>query len=580
MRRRLPLVAVAVVIAAAMSGCVTMPDSGPVVQTGSQGAVTSDRGFSYDPRPPKPGASQPEVVRGFLDAMRAAPIQTRTAKEFLTTDAAAAWTPHHQTVTYASPPTPRETDEGIAVRLDDPNRLDSRGAWRGSLPRGQRTITFPMTLEDGEWRIDAAPNALIVPEDWFQLYYRQVSVYYFDPTASILEPEPVFVPRGEQLATALTQALLPGPGPGLANVAQSFVPPGLDVAVGVSVSADGVADLLLTGDAGPLTPKTTELMMAQLAWTLRQEPDIKSVRVSIGDQPVPLPGGVSSYRVDGGAEYDPAGFQASPLLYGVRRSRLVSGTATGMVPVDGPFGTPVPGLDAVSVSVDGGSVAGVTGGGTSVRVGPLAARDRGQVRPVLAGTRLLRPTWDFAGRLWLVDRAAGRARVSYVARGAATPVTVPGVTGEDVRMFLVSRDGTRLVAVVHRPAGDVLVISRIQHNGAGRVLGATRAEQIDPAGDADVPIRGITWRTSASIAVLRPLTPSLSGVGVASVDGSPPSPETPSIAVDGRVRSLAGSPVPSESVYGVRRRALVDISSSERRVTPLERGTTSVVYAG
>ena len=81
--------------------------------------------------------------------------------------------------------------------------------------------------EDGEWRIAEAPDALIVPETWFDdSASAQVSLYFFDPTARILVPEPVFVPRGEQLAISLIQALLPGPGAELAGSSRSFIPPG------------------------------------------------------------------------------------------------------------------------------------------------------------------------------------------------------------------------------------------------------------------------------------------------------------------------------------------------------------------
>ena len=29
-------------------------------------------------------------------------------------------------------------------------------------------MTFDLTTEDGEWRIDGLPDALIVPETWFE----------------------------------------------------------------------------------------------------------------------------------------------------------------------------------------------------------------------------------------------------------------------------------------------------------------------------------------------------------------------------------------------------------------------------
>lgn len=581
MSRRTPLVLAAVLLVAAVSGCVRLPDSGPVVESRSDGDVSSDTGVSFDPRPPQQGATRVEIVRQFLIAMQAVPISTKVARKFLTADAAASWDPRQQTVTYDVSPTPREISGGIAITLGAAEHLDSRGAWRGDLPRAQREVTFPMTLEDGEWRIDGLPDALIVPRDWFQQYYRQVSLYFFDPTASILVPEPVFVPRGDQLASALTQALLLGPSPGLERVAQSFIPPGLEVAVGVTVSTDGVADILLSGDVGPLSADTTQRMLAQLAWTLRQEPAVESIRLSVNGDPVPLPGGVSSYRVDGGAQFDPAGFQASPLLYGLRRGGVVSGTSTDLAPVDGPLGARGLGLRSIGVSLDASTVAGIGAGGTAVLVGGLGVGVDTQVQTLVSGGQdFLKPAWDFSGRMWLVDRTGRGARVSYVQGTTVRPLRVPGLSGRQVRMFLVSRDGSRLVAVVRRPAGDTLVVSRIQHGGTGRVLGATRATRIGSE-EVALPIRAIAWRTPTSVAVLSPpVTTSLASVGVTSVDGSPSSQEPSSVTMEGRLVGLAGSPAGDEPVYGLTRDGLVDITSADQRLTPLAKGVTELVYVG
>jgi hypothetical protein len=573
---------VVLLAALAASGCVGVPEDGPVVETRSQGDLSSGAGVYIDPKPPQDGDSRSDVVEGFINAMTATPINTRRAREFLTEDADAAWDPQKQTITYAVPPSPRESEGGVSVTLTEPDVLDSRGAWQGPLPASERTITFPMSNEDGQWRIDSAPDALIVPEAWFELNFQPESLYFFEPTASMLVPEPVYVPSGQALATTLTRGLLMGPGEGLARVTKSFVPRGLKVSVGVAVSDDGVADIPLTGDAGPLTTQAIDLMMAQFAWTLRQEPAIEGIRVSINGTPVPLPGGVSSYRVDGGAEYDPSGFQASPLLYGLRDGLLVSGTASALGAVNGPFGNDDLGVRSIGVDLEASQVAGVGGSGTTVLVGPLAEADDGRVHPVVTdATDLLPPAWDFADRIWLVDRSPRGARVSYVEGGRATTLRVPGITDERVRSFLVSRDGTRLIALVREDSGaDLLVVSRIEHGSAGRVVGATRAQRISPVGEAQLPVRAIAWRTPTSIAVLSPFTPSIAQVQLVSVDGSPVRDDNSSSTVEGELRALAGSPAPGERLYGVAPDALVDLSSSERRVTALGDGVTQVVYVG
>ena len=279
----------------------------------------------------------------------------------------------------------------------------------------------------GQWRIARAPNALIVPEAWFEQRFRQVSLYYFDPTAP--DPGPGAGVRAPRRAAGhdADQGAAAGPRtPTCGASTRSFIPPGLGVGLSVPVSADGVADIALKGDAGQQTPQAIELMLAQLAWTLRQEPSIRALRVSIGGQQLQLPGGVSAVGVDQGAEFDPTGARASSLLYGLRRGRLVAGPPESLRAVNGPLGLTDYGLASVAVNLTADLAAGVSGE-RQRRAARRRCAARSPVRQVLSGADdLLPPAWDVADRLWLVDRAGGagpgsptsRATRSTVLRGA------------------------------------------------------------------------------------------------------------------------------------------------------------------
>ena len=578
-RRRLAGVA-ALVAALLVSGCVRMPEDGPVVETRSGGNLNGDPGIFIDPKPPRRGDSAPDIVKGFLDAMTATPIQTNVAKQFLAGEAQASWNPQLETITYADASPPRGGTR-VSVTLTGADLLDARGAWKGPLPRADRVVEFPMTVENGEFRIAAAPDALIVPESWFEQRFRQVSLYFFDPTAQVLVPEPVFVPRGEQLATALIKGLLRGPSPELRRVSRSFIPPGLTFGLSVPVSADGVADISLKGDAGQQTPQAIELMLGQLAWTLHQEPAIKALRVSIGGQQIQLPGGVSEVSVNQGSEYDPTGFQASSLLYGLRDGLLVSGSPDALEEVAGPRGPDEFGVESIGVNLNATRVAGVSGSGRSVLVAPVRGPVAEGVDTVVSdATDLLRPAWDFSDRLWLADRAPDGGRISYVEGTRLRALDVPGVTGRDLRRFLVSRDGSRLVAVVRRPSGDRLLVSRILHDDQGHVLRATRAERISWQGGGRLRIRDIAWHTPTTVAVLHVLTDELSQVRTISVDGSPPGLDSLSTTLRGRVQGLVGSPVEAEGLYAATRSTLIDLSSSTSGNAALDPRVTTLGYVG
>nr|WP_246298698.1 LpqB family beta-propeller domain-containing protein [Nocardioides panaciterrulae] len=436
-------------------------------------------------------------------------------------------------------------------------------------------------MENGEYRIEDAPNALIVPETWFEQRFREVSLYFFDPTATILVPEPVFVPRGDQLTTALVKGLLRGPGTELDRVSRSFIPPGLDYGVSVTVSDAGVADISLKGDVSPENSQAVDLMMAQFAWTLRQDPAVRAFQVTVGGQQIQLPGGVSEVSVEEGAAYDPTGFRSSSLLYGLRDGLLVSGTASGLDPVDGPLGQDREGIRSLAVNLDATRAAGVTDDGSAVVVAPVHAPGT-EVRQEASGASdLLRPAWDFADRLWLVDRTPGGARISYVWHDRLTALQVSGITGRQVRGFLVSRDGSRLVAVVHRGrAGDAIMVSRIKHDDQGRVLGAERAQRLVWEGSGRLRIRDLAWRTTTSIAVLNLVGDQLAQVRALPLDGSPPAIGSLSTTLPGNIEGLVGSPAPSEDLYARTRSSLRDLSSSGSGLQNLESGTTALGYVG
>lgn len=579
MTRRLSVAALAAALVLPLSACISMPESGPVVETRSEGSPDDQAGTFIDAKPPQQGDSATDIVTGFLEAMTATPIDLNVAREFLTRDAEAAWDPDARTITYAEVIGPLGSGT-LTVDLAGAEHLDRRGAFLGPLPRDERTLTFPVRRDNGQWRIADAPDALVVPETWFELVFSHLSLFFFDPSAQILVPEPVFVPFGEQqLATELTRALLRGPSRRLDDVSRSFFPPGLDVFGAVPVSEDGVADLTLRGFTGELAPQASQLMLAQLAWTLRQDPSIAAFRVSIGGQQVTLPGGVSEFSVDDGLAYDPTGLQASSLLFGLRDGRLVSGPPGELAEVSGPMGNEVQGVRSVAVNLNATVVAGVASRGdrlllTTVRGGAEAVEEE-----VSGAENLLRPAWDFADRLWMVDNRETGARVSYLGRRGPVSLRVRGITGRDVRRFLVSRDGSRLVAVVHRAGGDRLMVSRIQHDGNGRVIDATRAQEIAWEGESGLRIRDIGWSSPSSLAVLHRVASELFELRTLAVDGAPSGVDDLLTTLPGRMLGLATSPVAEETLYAVTNTSLLD-PRGDAAQAGLDAGTTLVGYVG
>lgn len=582
---RLPRLLLVLLVALVLPGCVRMPTNGPVAVSDGAGEAETLPGTYFDPQPPQPGQSADQVVAGFLEAMKAVPIRTSVAAQFLSERAQAGWSPEEATITYA--------DVGetagellVSVPLTTINRYDEVGAWQSR--RGDLALELSLVQEDGEWRIDQVPDALVVPESWFQDWYRRVSLYFFDPTARILVPEPVFVPEGEQLATSLVRGLFAQRPRGTGAATRTFFPPQLGAPLSVPITPSGVAEVSLAvqggsegteGDASAIDDLTTERMLTQLAWTLQQDLRLRALRLSVEETSLPLPGGLPEVSLGFGSAYDPNGDLATADLFGLRRGRLVRGPVTDLRATPGPMGAQRLGVRSVSVSLGGTTAAGVSGDGTAILVAPVDDPDGSAVQVVSEAQDLLEPAWDFADRLWLVDRHRGRARVIVVVDGKASAVQVPGVSGRDVTGFLVSRDGTRLVTVVRGRRGDRLQVSRIVHDENGRVRQATPARRIGHAEPERV--RDLGWRTPTSVSILSGVTDELSQVRTVPVEGAPGELATQGTSrLRGRARTLVSTPVTGASAYLVVGGALADLSQPERDLSAVRASLTSLTYAG
>jgi hypothetical protein len=581
-RRTLWTVAATTLAACLLAGCVSLPDEGPVVQTQTSGSGAQTDAMNINPRGPVPGQSPSEVVKGFFDAMQATPIRTTVARQFLTRRARDTWTPG-ETITYANAALPDGLNP-VSVTLAGADLLDARGAWLGPLPATKSRFSIPLVQENGAWRISNPPDALIVPESWFEQRFRQVSLYFFDPSARVLVPDPVFVPRGKQLASALVNGLLAGPAEALTEHALNAVPPNLRAAVSVPVSPVGVAEVELTSDTGNAampTDQEAELMVAQLAWTLRQDPSVERLSISIDGEPVTLAGGVTEFSIEEGDEFAPYVAGASTLLYGLADGLLVAGSAQNLDPVSGPFGTTRYDLRTISPDLRADQAAGVTSDGTSILLGPVREDADTDVRRVVSGaTDLLEPAWDFAERLWFVDRRADGAHIGYVQDDEVHLVDVPGISGEDVRHLLVSRDGSRLVAVVRRRGTDAILVSRLLSSRKGRVEEALAAVQVTEQDGSDLRIRDVAWRSPTSIAVLQVVSEELFQVRATTVDGAPTGLDSLSVTLDGKITGLAGTPMPDERVYALTPGGLIDLSGSAAGTTEIDPDVSSLDYVG
>lgn len=466
----------AVVTVILVAGCSTLPTSGEVrTEPGAPGGNAGPASY-FVPPGPAAGADREAIVRGFLLAMQANPPSSSVARSFLTERARNTWKPNG-TLVYRTASV-SATPEAVVARFADAHRLDALGTWESGTAPQSRDLRLNFELEDGEWRITNPPSFLPVPTSYFAGAYLPYLLYFFDRTGEVLVPARVYLPRGEQVASSLVRGLLAGP---TARAGRSTVTAfGSDVALDLAVVIkEGVAEVPLSARVQQLTRADLYRAGVQLAATLRQIPEISSIQVTVDGVAVPLSSGETSLDLDVAAELDPTVSDANELVTITGTRVLVEGPA-GFSPVGGPFGTTGFALRAVAQSASGGVLAGIARNGTRAYLAPIAGdRSPKRVRTVLEGARnLLAPRFDRFGNLWLIDAGRNGAVVRVVVNGRARVVEVPGVSGQRVSSFTLTRDGAWIVAGLAGGPTPTLVVSALVRAGDGRITAALPASRV------------------------------------------------------------------------------------------------------
>ena len=319
-------------------------------------------------------------------------------------------------------------------------------------------------------------------------------MYFLDPTFSTLVPDPITLPVvGPGQATTLTRALLRGPTPWLAPAVRTAVPDGTSLAIDSVPVEGGVASVALDPRVLAADDRTRSALSAQLVWTLTELPDVTGVRISVGGQPLPVPGQGTLQTRESWAAYDPDALPTAAVAYVVDDARVKRIVADAAEPVPGAAGTGNPALGSVAVSLDSAEVAAVSAGGSRLYTGALSTGRPLAVRAT--GSDLSAPSYDRDQRLWWVDRGAG---VRVLRRGGqATPVTVEGLGNAVVSGMTIARDGTRAALVVRRGARSELLLARVERRGETLVLAAPRRIE-SRVGD----VQDVAWSAANRLVVL------------------------------------------------------------------------------
>jgi len=462
--------------------------------------------------PPAKGASQRDIVLGFIRAGAASDGNFDTARSYLTPDADNGWVPEGEVVLYSTttPLSITNRTPDVAV-LSGPVEasIGTDGRYVKAAVGAKRRIEFQFARIDGEWRISNVPKDFgrwITTSDLGRLL-QPYSLHYLASDRRALVPDRRWFPP-DHLATRLARAQLDDPPAYLGDAVRNDVPRGSRLTADSVSVTDGVARVDITGPV-PTDKTQRENVWAQLVSTLLQDPTVQGVTIRVRDVTLELPDVDLPVRT-----IEEVGFPAPPVVP-LGRPLIRRGDSIYLLPSTS-FVDRDPrksgnvdvlrDFRSLALSVDGTDVAAVDpDGGLS--------RFRGVTRYEVAfvGTRVGNPAYDTRNFLWAgalgIDEDTGTHLWAFSVAG--DPVNPPPAIGLPVD-WLATR---RVVESKPSPSGDRVALLHTAENGSDpqiTVTGVARGTGGQPTGLAG-PLRlgatlvnpaGLVWLSNTSVATL------------------------------------------------------------------------------
>lgn len=267
--------------AACLTGCVGMPNSGPVgvFSAGPQSTVPDVDFEGPIPAGPEPGWAPSEIVSRFLAASASYPTFASIASQYLAGPAGRNWNPGWRRVTIFQnlnvPDRAVIASNGQQAKVEVTGvvqaTLNSSGEFVSAQARPTSTTTFNLVKVNGQWRIANPPAIRLMTMPEFYQNYKPQDLYFINPNspAPVLVPDSVFVPQQTSpttLAINLVTALLQGPKTTWLHDATTSFPSGA-LLLNITLAGD-TAVVNLGGTLARASAQSLEQVSAQLLWTL------------------------------------------------------------------------------------------------------------------------------------------------------------------------------------------------------------------------------------------------------------------------------------------------------------------------
>lgn len=500
--RRVPA-ALAVLLLGLVTGCASIPESGPVQALPKRAALGDAVGrpdFRLLPPEPQPGESARDILDGFLVAMADfSDDHHSVAREYLAPDIRDSWDSEASTTVYDRLSVAAAPQNAFVVNLTEVAVIGRDDGYTPATPHESAVkLHFGLSRVAGQWRLSDVPPGLAISAANADRALRAVDVYFVAAGQRILVPDHVFLPAtSASLPRVMLAQLVSGPTLWLAPAVRPVVPSGTTL-LGVQVDGTGTLTVNLGSAAAGLSGNALQDLEASLAFTMGQlRPLVTRVHLLLDGRSTGEPFGSESF-----ASYDPDGLPSSARAYFVDAGHLAATSSA-----EPPAPLVLPSIAGVRhPAVLGTRLAAIRPGGTgsagSAGMSLVVTADitaRQQWRTLLRASRLTPPTWSAAtNRVWTVatDQHGGQRLLMVAVEGK--PVEVPLVTGSDlafgqITAFQLARDGARAALV----ADGKIYVGRVHGRGALTVVDGLRDVSQELTGAV-----AVAWADADTLAVL------------------------------------------------------------------------------
>lgn len=461
------LVSTCVCAALTAAGCSSLPTSGQPQAFDAD--VPTPSAVTFVAGAPVPRTTPEALVEGFLRACSAGTSDNfDTARLFLTQESARSWDPTASIQVYSTDATPhiaREAsapDGSIVVSVPAVASVDESGNLTESSGDTSIQMRYKVVPENGEWRIAALEDGILISLASFNASYQLSRVYFPMRTDDTLGFEAHWYPR-KKIVRYLMDAVLAGPSETVSSAMESVLPEDATLpANGIDIN-NGSATIIIEAPS-PTPEQSKQILAAQVFQTLRQTAQVLDVHTFVAGELLStsdLPQG-PTYRLDAAIAN---GEEGVGTIAGGEYSPLRKLSATGLIE----------GADTAGLSPE------------------AEERWEGNVKPTPESHLAISPvnpaflSWADAGLLVAYDRASKQMNVVEVAKASWPSVDRFGWT------WAVSNAGALQVI---NPAGEQSAL-----NGLTSLEGLTSI-RISPDGSRALLIRRIGQQNGAWLATI------------------------------------------------------------------------------